>query len=434
MTAATNIFSKERLVSEVNKAKNYPAIDPVELAEKLSALAAIGATKEGGISRHPYTEEEKQAKALFKGWMQAIGLRVREDHVGNLFGVLEGEDPSLPAVMTGSHLDSVPNGGAFDGPLGCLSSLLAVEAFIKQGIKLKRSIEVVVFVDEEGSRFKNGLFGSRVLMGEVTPGELDHFYDEEGTSMLQAMKEQGYEPEQMHLDKRTPEDIYAFIELHIEQGKILESEGKNIGIVNGIAGASWRTYTFLGSTDHAGNTPMHMRKDTVAAAAEFILEVEKLPRTYSDTAVATVGGVTVFPNGTNVIAGKTEVVVDARDIHEESRNRMVAEMVEKAKEIARKREIEVKVDEGIAIPPVMVPDRIQQTIAEAAERNGLSTRVLPSGAGHDAMIVGRHVPSGMIFVPSHNGKSHSPEEWTSLPDCVNGIQVLKETLEQLANE
>lgn len=434
MTAATNVFSKERFISEINETKNYPAINPVELAEKLSALAAIGRTKEGGVSRHPYTSEEKQAKALFKEWMQEIGLHVREDHVGNLFGVLEGEESSLPVVMTGSHLDSVPNGGAFDGPLGCVSSLLAVEAFIKQGIKLKRTVEVVVFVDEEGSRFNNGLFGSRVLMGEVESGELASFCDEEGISMLQAMKEQGYEPEKLHLDKRNPEDIHAFIELHIEQGKILESEGKHIGIVNGIAGASWRTYTFLGSTDHAGNTPMYMRKDTVAAAAEFILEVEKMPREYSETAVATVGNMTVFPNGTNVIAGKTEVVVDARDIHEESRNRMLDAMIDKAKEIAGKREIEVKVDEGIVIPPVMVPDQIQKLIAEAAGSNGLSTRVLPSGAGHDAMIVGRYVPSGMIFVPSHNGKSHSPEEWTSLPDCVNGIQVLKETLERLANE
>jgi allantoate deiminase len=430
----TNIFSKDRLLSGQNDVKQYDGIDPLNVAEKLAALAAIGTTADGGISRHPYTKEEKNAKALFKEWMQSIGLRVHEDHVGNLFGVLEGEDPSLPVVMTGSHLDSVPNGGAFDGPLGCLSSLLAVEAFVKAGIKLKRTIEMVVFVDEEGSRFKNGLFGSRVLMGEVAQGELERFFDEEGLPLVKAMKDQGYEPENLHLDRRNPSGIHAFMELHIEQGKILENEGKDIGIVNGIAGPSWSSYTFFGSTDHAGNTPMYMRKDTVAAAAEFVLEVEKLPAKFSPTAVATVGSMTIFPNGTNVIAGKTEVVVDARDIMEESRDSMLAEMAGKAKEIAKRRQMEVEVEIGIKIPPVIVPARIQQMIAESAERNGLSTRVLPSGAGHDAMIIGRYVPSGMIFVPSHNGKSHSPEEWTDLRDCVNGIQVLKETLERLANE
>lgn len=427
------VFSEERLLKELSQCRNYEGIDPVELAGKLAELAAIGFTAEGGVARHPYTNEEEEAKQLFKKWMAEAGLKVREDAVGNLFGLYEGQEPDLPVVLTGSHIDSVPNGGAFDGPLGCISSLLAIQSLSKAGIKPRRSIELVVFVDEEGSRFKNGLFGSRCLMGEVAPADLEQFADGQGIALTDAMKAKGFQPEAVQSVKRSSEDIYAFIELHIEQGKILENEEKNIGIVSGIAGPSWRTFTFHGNTDHAGNTPMHMRKDTVAAAAEFILEVEKLPRQFSDTAVATVGKMNVFPNGTNVIAGKTEVTVDARDILEDARDRMLNEITKRAYSIAASRELSLQVEEGIVIPPVLVPDSIKGIIGKAAEKNGLSVRSISSGAGHDAMIVGKYIRAGMIFVPSHNGKSHSPEEWTSLPDCVNGVQVLKETLLGLAN-
>ncbi|WP_240688960.1 Zn-dependent hydrolase [Ammoniphilus sp. YIM 78166] len=429
-----NVFSKERLLKDVMQCSKIEGIDPLDVAERLSKMAAIGVTPEGGITRYPYTKEEREVKEVFRGWMESIGLEVHVDPIGNLFGRLIGENPELPVVMTGSHLDTVPNGGAFDGALGCLSSLMAIEAIIKQGLKPQRTIELAVFVDEEGARFKNGIFGSRAMMGEVTAEQLKNFSDADGITLEEAMKEQGYLPGQILLGKRRAEDIFAFLELHIEQGKILENEEKNIGIVNGIAGPSWRTFTFLGNTDHAGNTPMHMRKDTVTAAAEFILGVEKLPRTFSPTAVATVGRMNVFPNGTNIIAGKTEVVVDARDIHVDKRDELLEAITQLAHEIAQARELEVKVESGISIPPVMVPDSIQSMIARAAERHGLSTRTLPSGAGHDAMILGKYVPSGMIFVPSHKGKSHSPEEWTSLPDCVNGIVVMKEVLFELANQ
>ncbi|PLR78459.1 Zn-dependent hydrolase [Bacillus sp. V3-13] len=428
------VFSKQRLLAELNNCSFYERIDPEELADKLSVLAGIGTTAEGGVTRFPYTDEEKRAKEIFKSWMEEIGLIVREDSVGNLFGVLEGEDPSLPVVLTGSHLDSVPNGGAFDGPLGCLSSLLAIKAIAETGTKPKRSIELVVFVDEEGARFGNGLFGSRVMMGEVTAPDLKNFSDDQGNILYDEMKKAGYNPDELASSYRKHEDIFAFLELHIEQGKRLESENKHIGVVNGIAGPSWGTMIFYGETDHAGNTPMEYRKDTVAAAAEFILEVEKSPRRFSQSAVATVGKITVFPNGSNVISGKTELSVDVRDVDEQARDHLLAHLDQKAAEIAQKRGLTVEVQEGIKIPPVIVPDHIQQTIRNASENNGLSVLSIVSGAGHDTMSLGRYVPSGMIFVPSHNGKSHSPEEWTSLPDCVNGVQVLKEAILSLANQ
>lgn len=427
------IFSKERLLKELNNCPSYEGIDPVELAEKLDKLARIGRTEDGGVSRFPYTDEESQAKQLFSEWMTEIGLTVKEDAIGNLFGRIEGENPDLPAVLTGSHLDSVPNGGAFDGPLGCISSLLAIKALIESGLLLKRSVELVVFVDEEGARFNNSLFGSRVLMGELKKEDLMKFKDKNGKVLYQAMKEYSFDPENISSAYRDPKEIHAFLELHIEQGKKLEAEGKNIGVVNGIAGPVWTSFTFYGETDHAGNTPMEYRKDTVAAAGEFILAVEKMPRKFSETAVATVGKMNIFPNGTNVIAGKTEVMVDARDIDESARDQMLDVMKVSAEEIAQKRGLKIKVKEEVKIPPVVVPDTIQEAVRAAAEKNGLTAISIPSGAGHDAMVMGKYVPSGMIFVPSHKGKSHSPEEWTSLTDCVNGVQVMKEALRRLAN-
>lgn len=425
------MFSKERLLEEEFHCKPNAGIDVETFANRLSELAEIGKTETGGISRFPYTAEEQQVKALFKEWLTSAGLQVREDAIGNIIARFEGQDLSLPVVMTGSHLDTVPNGGAFDGVLGCLSSFTAIESLMKQGSQPLRSIELVVFVDEEGSRFNHGLFGSRAMLGEIKESELERFKDDKGISLTDAMKNHGYEPGMLSSVHRN--DIASYMELHIEQGKILDYEKKDIGVVTGIVGLTRRIFTLYGSTDHAGSTPMNMRKDTVAAAAELILEIEKLPRQISDTAVATVGKINVFPNGTNVIAGKTELTVDIRDISEDSLQQLVEAIEETAKKVVNKREIELDISCGDLISPVLMSEEIQQFITKAAEKYQLSVRKLPSGAGHDAMNMGRYVPSGMIFVPSLEGKSHSPEEWTSLPDCIHGVAVLRDTLEELAN-
>ncbi|MGG4489403.1 Zn-dependent hydrolase [Metabacillus idriensis] len=427
------VFSKERLIEELDQCPSYEGIDPTELADKLSVLFEIGKTPEGGITRFPYTKEEKEAKEVFKAWMIEAGLEVREDAIGNLFGTLQGTSRELPVVMTGSHLDSVPNGGAFDGPLGCLSSLLAIKAIASKEENPKRSIELAVFVDEEGARFKNGIFGSRVMMGEVGAADFKLFNDDQDNVLYDEMVRCGHDPERVQDSFRKPEDIYAFLELHIEQGRRLESEGKDIGIVSGIAGPSWTSYTFIGETDHAGNTPMKFRQDTLAAAAEFILKVEQAPSRFSPTAVATVGKINVFPNGTNVISGKTEVIVDARDIDLKARDALIASLKDEAVNLSKERGVAVDIKAGINIAPVIVPDHIREVIQTSAEASGLTSLSLPSGAGHDAMTLGKYVPSGMVFVPSLNGKSHSPEEWTSLPDCIKGVQVMKDSLEQLAN-
>ncbi|ADC50007.1 allantoate amidohydrolase [Alkalihalophilus pseudofirmus OF4] len=428
------VFTDERLLEGVNQCAEYPHIDPATLANRILELAAFGKTADGGVTRFVYTEEERQAKELFISWIKEAGLEVREDGFGNLFAKYTGEDPDLPAVMTGSHLDSVPNGGYFDGPLGCISSFMAIEALMKEGKRPKRSIEFVIFVNEEGSRFNNGIFGSQALMGEITKEELNTYRDKEGVSIAEAMKEQGYDPETALSGKCEKSDIHAFLELHIEQGKQLELNNEKIGIVSGIAGPTWQSFTFLGETDHAGNTPMHLRKDTLCAAAEFMLEVEKLPRQINETAVATVGKIDVSPNGANVISGKTNVIVDVRDIDKGSLAELNKRIVSSATEIAERRGIQAEHEELTKIDPVVVPDSIQESIKASCERHQLPYRSLVSGAGHDAMIMGKYVPSAMVFVPSVNGKSHSPEEFTHLADCVDGVAVMKDVLWDLANE
>ncbi|MGY4691150.1 allantoate amidohydrolase [Salibacterium sp. K-3] len=423
------IFTKERLLETKPECRDHAFLDPEVLAQRLSDLADIGKTENGGVTRFVYTEEEARAKELFQSWMEDAGLLVRKDEAGNLYGRLEGTNPDLPAVLTGSHLDSVPDGGAFDGALGCVSSLMAVEAVMARQGRLTHPIEVVVFIDEEGSRFGGGLLGSRIAMGEVTKEDLFQMRDDYDTTAAEAMKRRGYTPNKLQRCFLPPESIEAFLEVHVEQGKQLEKAGSSVGIVNGIAGPSWLEITLKGETDHAGNTPMDMRRDAAAAAAELMTAIEAVPPQISSTAVATVGKLTLTPNGSNVIAGQADLIVDVRDIEEDTRDEMLRRIEQLTLDIAEKRNIEAETLLQIRIPPVPVPDWLQKRMEMAAESLGLLHQYLPSGAGHDAMILGTYVPSGMIFVPSVQGRSHSPEEFTELKDCLDGVALLRETLQ-----
>ncbi|SDH77976.1 allantoate deiminase [Alteribacillus persepolensis] len=428
-----NIFSLEAFKQTSIPKELSTLINPDVLAERVDQLASIGRTEDGGVTRFVYTDEEAEAKALFRSWMEQAGLEVREDAVGNMYGRLEGENPSKSAVLTGSHLDSVPNGGVFDGVLGCISSLMAIEAIVKEQGKLDRTLELVVFVDEEGARFGSGLYGSRTAMGEVDKEEMFQLRDENGMSMAEAMKIQGYAPNKIKECTYPKEDVCAFLELHIEQGKQLERNQHNIGVVNGIAGPCWLDIIFTGDTDHAGNTPMTMRHDAAAGAAELIVSIEGIPREISSTAVATVGKLQLYPNGANVIAGKAEMTVDVRDIDESVRDDVLHKVKEEAERIAKKRGLQTEYHTQLQIAPVPVPKWIQTSIKKGADKHQLSYQSLPSGASHDAMILGKYVPSGLIFVPSRDGKSHTPEELTSLADCLRGVIVLKEVLMDIGN-
>ncbi|WP_244504236.1 Zn-dependent hydrolase [Salibacterium halotolerans] len=419
---------KKRLLETKPDCRDYPFLDPDILAQRLLDMADIGKTENGGVTRFVYSEEELKAKELFRSWMEQAGLTVRKDDVGNLYGRLEGTNPDLPAVWTGSHLDTVPDGGAFDGALGCISSLMAVEAVIEEQGRLTHPVEVVVFIDEEGSRFGGGLLGSRMAMGEVTKEDLFQMRDDYDTTAAEAMKRCGHTPNKLKHCLVPPESIEAFLEVHVEQGKQLEQTDGSVGIVHGIAGPSWLEITLKGETDHAGNTPMDMRRDAAAAAAEIMTAVEAIPAGYSSTAVATIGKLTLTPNGSNVIAGRADLIVDIRDIEEDTRDAMIRHIEQTVLDIAEKRNVESETLLQVRIPPVPVPEWLQHRMESAAQMLGLPYQYLASGAGHDAMILGRYVPSGMIFVPSVEGRSHSPEEFTELKDCLDGTALLLETL------
>ncbi|GGC76697.1 Zn-dependent hydrolase [Thalassobacillus devorans] len=390
-------------------------------------INSIGSTGSGGNSRFPYTKEYREAVEIVKERMKAIGMSVHEDAIGNVYGKVKGIY-NHKSLMLGSHIDTVPDGGMFDGLLGVVSALAAVESFIEQNGMPKWSIEVAVFVDEEGSRFNHGLFGSRAMAGEINKETLDEYKDDQGVTIAEAMKADGLQPEQLEYVERDLNQLIGYLELHIEQGIVLDENKEQIGVVEGIAGPARETFTFTGSADHAGNTPMHMRKDALIAASQFIAAIEKLPEQFSETAVATVGKITNFPNGTNVVPGKTEVTVDIRDTDAAVREELIQAIKYTAKRIADTRGLTLEVSNGIRVAPVQMDENMTNMIEEASKELNLAYRKMPSGAGHDAMILGNKVPTGMIFVPSRNGKSHTPEEWTSLSDCLDGILVMERTL------
>ncbi|WP_449538424.1 M20 family metallo-hydrolase [Ferdinandcohnia sp. Marseille-Q9671] len=413
-----------------NEALSHSGISGERIASRLSELSKIGLLENGGVTRPGYSDKEKQAKELVMGWMEEARLTVTTDGAGNVFGKMKGQKPGA-FVASGSHVDSVPNGGHFDGPLGVLSALEVVESWREQGYTPEKPFQVVIFSDEEGSRFKSGLTGSRAFMGRISREELSELRDEKGQTFEEVIHSYGSSLEQYIEAGNQPMDIETFVEVHIEQGKVLEREDQPVGIVSGIAGPAWIEVIFKGEAGHAGNTPMVGRKDPLVAAGMFIKNIEELPGKVSDTAVATVGKIAVRPNGVNVIAQEAEVIVDIRDIYEETRDRVVELVVREAETIATERGIEVSVSTKTKIKPLPIKKDLQDRLAQALEKFEIKPTYIPSGAGHDAMILGAEVPVAMLFVRSKDGISHNPSEWTSLNDCVYAVHVLKAYIEDI---
>lgn len=421
-----------KLLEDYNHSHDHSGVKGERVAWRLAELSQIGLTSERGSKRFGFSTEERQAKELVKKWMKEAGLKVSEDGAGSVFGRFEGKQEK-PVIMSGSHVDSVPNGGHFDGPLGVLAALEVAEAWKETGYQPNKSYEVVIFSDEEGSRFNGGLIGSRAMTGEINLEEMRKLKDFNGKTFEEVIAGDGLKPEGFLEAKRDLSDVDAYVEVHIEQGKRLEKENLPVGIVTGIAGPCWLNVTFTGLAGHAGNTPMTDRHDALTAASEFVLKVQELPPTVSATAVATVGKMEVHPNGVNVIPGEVRLTVDIRDIQSETRDQLADLIVNAAKDIASKNNIETDVVETYRITPVPVSKEMQEKAGMAVKNTlGVEPYYLPSGAGHDAMVVGRHVPMAMLFTQSKDGVSHNPKEWSSLNDCVQTIHVLKNFIEQLA--
>ena len=359
-------------------------------------------------------------------------MSVRTDPAGNVFGRREGLEPQVPAVASGSHIDTVANGGMFDGVAGTMAAIEAVHVIHENGGRTRHPLEVIVFANEEGARFSNALWGSRALLGIVQEEEPLR-KDLDGVTLAEAMRASGFDPAKVQEARIDPKRYKTFIELHAEQSHVLETQGVTIGAVEGIAGTAWMKARLKGRADHAGATPMNLRRDALAAAAEIVLEVEKIARHKSSPrTVATVGQLTVKPGGINIVPGEVEMSFDVRDLDQEAGDQTYAAIQEAARRICAAREVQIELDELGRVMPVPLTGEIVTLIEETCCEQGISCRRIVSGAGHDAQLMALICPTGMIFVPSVGGVSHSPEERTEWHDMVTGAQVLLEILLKLS--
>ena len=406
-------------------------IDGERLWRRISDLGEIGSQDEGGVTRLSFTDEERAAKDIVVSYMKEAGLSVREDAAGNLFGRREGRNPDSPSVLIGSHVDSVYNGGNFDGPLGVLAGIEVLHAMEEQGIETEHPVEVVAFTDEEGARFSFGMIGSRALAGRLTPEDLTEHDDGGGVSIAEAMRAYGLDPERIGEAARPAGSVKAYVELHIEQGRVLENEDLPAGVVTGIAGPVWLRFSIEGETGHAGATPMSLRRDALAASAEIMGLIEA-EASGTGTSVGTVGQLSLEPGGINIIPGRVEFSLDLRDIDEEVRDGVETRILEGAKDICRRRGVELEIETLQRLAPAPCSELVRDAAAGACERVGIRAHALPSGAGHDGMQLTELCPMGMIFVRSRDGVSHSPDEWSSREDCAKGSHVLYWTVLDLA--
>ena len=406
-------------------------IDGERLWRRLSDLGEIGEQEGGGITRLSFTDEERAAKDRVASYMEEAGLAVHEDAVGNLFGRREGRNAEAPAVLIGSHVDSVYSGGNFDGPLGVLAGVEVLQTMEEQGIETEHPIEVVAFTDEEGVRFSFGMIGSRALAGKLTPEDLTSYEDEDGVSIAEAMFAYGLDPELIGDAARPEDSVRAYVELHIEQGRVLENEDLPAGVVTGIAGPVWLRFLLEGETGHAGATPMNLRRDSLAAAAGIMGLIEAAAAE-TGTSVGTVGQLDLEPGGINIIPGKVRFSLDLRDIDEEVRDRVEGHILEGAEEICRRRGVGLEIETLQRLAPAPCSDLVRDAAERACERLGIRPHALPSGAGHDGMQLTDLCPMGVIFVRSKNGISHNPDEWSSQEDCAAGSNILYLTVLNLA--
>jgi ureidoglycolate amidohydrolase len=386
----------------------------------------------GGITREVYTRTYAAALERVMAWMRDAGLEPRLDAVGNLFGTWTGAEVDAPRVLTGSHVDTTLNAGAYDGVLGVLGAIEAVASLRASGFSPRRTIDVVAWAGEE-PRFGTGCVGSRAAAGEMTRADLDRLIDRDGVSMASALRLAGFEPDRLADATIEPTSVHALVELHIEQAIVLETHGEPIGVVEAIAAPHDFRLTFEGAATHAGATPMALRHDALVGAAEAIVAIERIATgSTSGTTVGTVGVVRARPGAINVVPGTVSLDVDVRDSDAQAREAVVAEIVATAIAIATARGLTVAVEEIVVDTPVACDPTIIEASAAACDALGLTYRRMISGAYHDAMIMGRHLPVGMIFVPSRGGVSHHPDEHTAPEELDRGVAVLAGTLERLA--
>jgi len=407
-------------------------INKARLQDRLERLAQIGKLGETGVCRLALSKEDRQAVLLVKSWFEEAGLAARIDNFGNLIGRMEGRNPDAPVLMLGSHIDSQPYGGRFDGTVGVLGALEAAQTMRERGLRPEMPIEVVAFCDEEGCRFNKGLFGVRGILGRLEEGELERT-DKNGVTRRQALIEFGCDPERFEDSVYKPGSIGAYLELHIEQGPVLEALGQPVGIVTGIAGPLWLTVTLTGAAGHAGSVPMRMRKDALVGAARIILALREIASRNPDApTVGTVGSLKVFPDSRNIIPEKVEFTVDLRDIDQERRDRLESELMETIRRTAEEYGLEVQVREETNSPPRYCAEWIKDAMRRCAREIGLEPPELMSGPFHDALEMSYACDYGMIFVRCREGISHNPKEFAAIDDIALGAELLYRTAVDMA--
>ena len=403
-------------------------INSARLQDHFEAMSEIGKIGETGTCRPTMTPLEKQAFEIASGWMKEAGMVTRIDNFGNLIGRLEGTDPSLPVLMLGSHLDSQPYGGRFDGVAGVLCAIEAVTTLSENNERPQRSIEVVSFADEEGWRFNKGLFGSRGILGKLEEGELQRT-DKDGITREQALKDFGCDPTRFKESEYAPGSIFCFLELHIEQGPILDMANHPLGVVSGISGPLWLTVKLKGMAGHTGSVPMAIRKDALLGAAEIIIAVNQIATQVPGApTVGTVATINVFPASRNIIPEEVTFTVDLRDIDLERRNRYEKQLRERIASIAEKHSLTFSIAEDTNSEPRYCAGWIKEIIHSECAAAGLEAPEMMSGPFHDALALSYACDYGMIFIRCKDGISHNPLEYASYADLALGAEILYRTV------
>jgi beta-ureidopropionase / N-carbamoyl-L-amino-acid hydrolase len=407
-----------------------PRVNAARLRQHLQALSVFGRPAGGtfadGVSRVAYSDADAAGRRYAMSLMEAAGLKPRIDAAGNIVARRAGADNSLPSVLFGSHIDSVPNGGNFDGDLGSLAAIEVVQTINEAGIVTRRPLEIAIWSNEEGVAFNNGLYGSRAAAGDFTAAELDILWN--GMKQADAIRKLGGDPERIADARRAPGSFHCYLELHIEQGGTLDKAGVPIGVVEGIVAIDRYDVEIHGFANHAGTTPMPDRRDALLAASYLTIAVNEVVRREPGRQVGTVGQLSVTPNAPNVVPGLVRMTIELRDLSAEKIAGLADQIRARAKAIAAQTGTEIAIRPAAHHDSALASPEIQKTIEAACARLSLQSMRLPSGAGHDAQMMAKLGPMGMIFIPSVNGISHAPREFSRWEDCDRGANVLLETV------
>jgi N-carbamoyl-L-amino-acid hydrolase len=405
-------------------------IDRERFVETMKEQAAIGGTEDGGLHRLALSDEDREIRDWFRDQLEELGLDVRIDEFGNMFGRREGTDPDAAPVLIGSHLDSQPYGGIYDGALGVIAPLELLRTLEEEGIETKHPIEIVNWTNEEGSRFQPAMQGSGVWVGAHDIETEYERTDENGDRLVDELERIGYRGD---VPAEPQEEYEAYLELHIEQGPYLELEGKEVGVVTGVVGFYWGAITYYGEADHSGPTPMHFRNDALVGAADVITQVRRIPSTLGDRTVGTVGYVDAQPNSINIIPEEVTFTFGFRDpsddIVEEAKHRVLAE----AEAAAEREGLEWEWEKRHQSDSVRFADTCVDAVQASADELGYDSMRIFSGAGHDAVHLTDVCDTSMVFAVSEDGKSHSEAEYTSWDDCYSSANTIANAAFRLAN-